>query len=69
MTVVLIIWGIWSANRLPVDAVPDITNNQIQIITVCPTIAGQEVEQLVTFPIEQSIVNIPDIDTHSQNVK
>jgi cobalt-zinc-cadmium resistance protein CzcA len=53
--------GSWSATRLPIDAVPDITNNQVQIITVCPTLAGQEVEQLVTFPIEQSIANVPDI--------
>lgn len=62
MTLLWIIWGVWSATRLPVDAVPDITNNQVQIITVCPTLAGQEVEQLVTFPIEQSIANIPDIE-------
>lgn len=62
MTLVLIIWGVWSATKLPIDAVPDITNNQVQIITVCPTLAGQEVEQLVTFPIEQSIANIPDIE-------
>lgn len=62
MTSLLIIWGIWSASRLPIDAVPDITNNQVQIITSCPTLAGQEVEQLVTFPIEQSIANIPDIE-------
>jgi len=61
MTLLLIIWGTWSATRLPIDAVPDITNNQVQIITVCPTLAGQEVEQLVTFPIEQSIANVPDI--------
>jgi len=62
MTLLLIIWGIWSATKLPIDAVPDITNNQVQIITVCPTLAGQEVEQLVTFPIEQSIANVPDIE-------
>lgn len=62
MTLLLIAWGIWSAARLPVDAVPDITNNQVQIITVCPTLAGQEVEQLVTFPVEQSIANIPNIE-------
>ncbi|ROH95750.1 CusA/CzcA family heavy metal efflux RND transporter [Chryseobacterium daecheongense] len=62
MTLLLIIWGAWSATRLPIDAVPDITNNQVQIITVCPTLAGQEVEQLVTFPIEQSIANVPDIE-------
>lgn len=62
MTLLLIIWGGWSATRLPIDAVPDITNNQVQIITVCPTLAGQEVEQLVTFPIEQSIATVPDIE-------
>ncbi|KMQ68208.1 acriflavine resistance protein B [Chryseobacterium sp. FH2] len=62
MTLLLIIWGVWSATKLPIDAVPDITNNQVQIITVCPTLAGQEVEQLVTFPIEQSIANVPDIE-------
>ncbi|AZB09046.1 CusA/CzcA family heavy metal efflux RND transporter [Chryseobacterium sp. G0162] len=61
MTLVWVIWGTWSATKLPIDAVPDITNNQVQIITACPTLAGQEVEQLVTFPIEQSIANVPDI--------
>lgn len=62
MTLLLIIWGVWSATKLSIDAVPDITNNQVQIITVCPTLAGQEVEQLVTFPIEQSLANIPNIE-------
>ncbi|SEW40492.1 cobalt-zinc-cadmium resistance protein CzcA [Chryseobacterium wanjuense] len=62
MTLLLIIWGVWSATKLSIDAVPDITNNQVQIITVCPTLAGQEVEQLVTFPIEQSIATVPDIE-------
>ncbi len=62
MTLLLIIWGTWSATKLPIDAVPDITNNQVQIFTTCPTLAGQEVEQLVTFPIEQSIANVPDIE-------
>jgi cobalt-zinc-cadmium resistance protein CzcA len=62
LTLLLAIWGIWSATKLPIDAVPDITNNQVQIITVCPTLAGQEVEQLVTFPIEQSIANLPGLE-------
>lgn len=62
MTLLLIIWGSWSATKLPIDAVPDITNNQVQIFTSVPTLAGQEVEQLVTFPIEQSIANIPYIE-------
>ncbi len=61
-TLGLIGWGIWSATKLPIDALPDITNNQVQIITVCPTLATQEVEQLVTFPLEQSIANIPGLD-------
>ena len=62
MTLMLIIWGVWSASRLPIDAVPDITNNQVQIITLCPTLAGQEVEQLVTYPIEQSVASLPDLE-------
>ncbi|MCO5287198.1 MAG: CusA/CzcA family heavy metal efflux RND transporter [Chitinophagaceae bacterium] len=60
-TLGLIIWGIWSAARLPIDAVPDITNNQVQIITLTPTLAAQETEQLVTYPIEQSMANIPGL--------
>ncbi len=62
LTLLLVIWGVWSAARLPIDAVPDITNNQVQVFTSCPTLAGQEVEQLVTFPIEQSIANVPGIE-------
>ena len=62
MTVGLIVWGIWSAGKLPVDAVPDITNNQVQIITLTPTLAAQETEQLVTYPIEQSLANLPDLE-------
>lgn len=62
MTLLLIIWGVWSATKIPIDAQPDITNNQVQVITLCPTLAGQEVERLVTFPVEQSIVNLPDVE-------
>jgi len=61
MTIALIVWGIWSAGKLPVDAVPDITNNQVQIITVVPTLAAQETEQLVTYPIEQTLANLPGL--------
>ncbi|MDX2047696.1 MAG: CusA/CzcA family heavy metal efflux RND transporter [Chitinophagaceae bacterium] len=62
MTLALIVWGVWSAGKLPVDAVPDITNNQVQIITLTPTLAAQETEQLVTYPIEQSLANLPDLE-------
>lgn len=57
----LISWGTYSLTRLPIDAVPDITDNQVMIITVSPTLAAQEVEQLVTFPVEQTMVSIPRI--------
>lgn len=62
MTLALIVWGVWSASKLPLDAVPDITNNQVQIITLTPTLAAQETEQLVTYPIEQSLANLPDLE-------
>ena len=61
MTLALIIWGVWSAAKLPIDALPDITDNQVQIITQSPTLAAQEVEQFVTSPIEKTMANLPDI--------
>jgi heavy metal efflux system protein len=62
MTVALIIWGLWSASKLPVDALPDITNNQVQVITTTPTLAAQEVEQFITSPIEKSLSNIQGVE-------
>lgn len=61
-TLALICWGTYSLTKLPIDAVPDITDNQVMIITTTPSLAAQEVEQLVTFPIEQTMVTIPGID-------
>jgi len=60
-TLALIIWGIYSAKKLPIDAVPDITNNQVQIITLSPSLAAQEVEQLISFPVEQTMATIPEV--------
>lgn len=60
-TLALIIWGVYSLQKLPVDAVPDITNNQVQIITVSPSLAAQEVEQLISYPVEQTMSTIPEI--------
>lgn len=59
-TLALVAWGIYALSSLPVDAVPDITNNQVQIISVAPTLAVQEVERFITAPIEISVANIPD---------
>ena len=61
LTLFLIGWGVYSLTKLPIDAVPDITDNQVMVITVSPTLAAQEVEQLVTFPVEQTMVSIPEI--------
>ncbi|MFN8287986.1 MAG: CusA/CzcA family heavy metal efflux RND transporter [Chitinophagales bacterium] len=61
-TVALIVWGVWSAFRLPIDALPDITDNQVQIITQTPTLAAQETEQFVTSPIERTMANLPDVE-------
>lgn len=60
-TLFLLAGGIYSMMTLPVDAVPDITNNQVQIVTVSPTLAPQEVEQLITFPIEAAMSNIMNV--------
>jgi len=59
--IVLIVWGSYSIKQLPIDAVPDITNNQVQVTTVAPTLSAQEVEQFITSPIEFSLTTIPDI--------
>lgn len=60
-TAAWIVWGIIQVIKLPIDALPDITSNQVQVITVSPTLACQEVERLITFPIEQAASNIPGI--------
>ena len=60
--VALIIGGIIALNQLPIDAVPDITTNQVQIFTVAPALAPQEIERLVSYPIEITMQNLPDIE-------
>ncbi|HMT75565.1 MAG TPA: efflux RND transporter permease subunit, partial [Chitinophagaceae bacterium] len=60
-TLGLVIWGVLDLKKLPIDALPDITSNQVQVITVSPSLAAPEVERLVTFPIEQATANIAGI--------
>lgn len=60
-TLALIIFGAYHVTILPVDAVPDITNNQVQIITQAPSLGAPDVERLITFPIEQVNNNIPGL--------
>lgn len=57
----LIGYGIYEVRKIPIDAVPDITNNQVQVITVAPALGAPDVERLITFPIEQVNNNIPGL--------
>ena len=61
MVLVLIVWGAYSVRQLPIDAVPDITNNQVQIITSSPSNGAEDIERFVTFPVEQTMATIPDV--------
>lgn len=60
-TLALIGVGSYSLYKLPIDALPDITNNQVQIITTSPTLATQEVEQFITYPVELAVKPIPNV--------
>ena len=62
LTIALMIWGVWSLIRLPFDATPDITDNQVQVITQAPSLGAQEVEQYITTPIEMALANIPRLE-------
>ena len=57
----LIGYGAYNVTQLPIDAVPDITDNQVQVITVSPAFGAGDIERLISFPIEQSTRNIPGI--------
>lgn len=61
VTAVLAAIGAWNLAHLPIDAVPDITNNQVQVITISPALGAPDVERLITFPIEQACSNIPGL--------
>ena len=60
-TIALLLGGSYQLTRLPIDAVPDITNNQVQVFTVAPALSALDVERLITFPVEQTMANIPRI--------
>jgi heavy metal efflux system protein len=58
----LIAWGTYEVTQLPIDAVPDITNNQVQVLTIAPSQSALDIERLVTFPVEQTMSTIPGIE-------
>ena len=55
-------WGVFSALGLPLDATPDITNNQVQVVTNAPALAPPEMEAFVTAPLERSMLNLPGVE-------
>ena len=54
--------GVWSYQKLPIDAVPDITNVQVQINTKAPGYSPLEAEQRITYPVERAIAGLPNLD-------
>lgn len=57
----LIAWGMYGFYQVPLDAVPDITNNQVQVVTVSPTLSTPEVEQYITQPVERNMANLQGV--------
>ena len=62
LTALLVGWGIYSALRLPIDAVPDVTNVQVQINTNAPALSPLEVERQITLPVELAMFGLPDLE-------
>jgi len=62
LLLLLVVFGVVSMTRLPVDAVPDVTNVQVQIMTTAPALAAEETEQFITFPVETSLSGIPRVE-------
>ncbi|ALM20299.1 multidrug transporter AcrB [Nonlabens sp. MIC269] len=60
-TLALIGAGIYSMTQVPIDAVPDITNNQVQVITQSPNLGTEDIEQFVTYPVEVAMSNLPEV--------
>src|SRR5262245_57395962 len=61
-SLLLLAVGVGAAIRLPIDAVPDVTNVQVQVITPAPALSPLEVEQYVTFPVERGLGGIPHLE-------
>jgi len=61
MTIGLILGGIYSMTKVPLDAMPDITNNQVLVITTAPNLGTEDIEQFVTYQVELAVANLPDV--------
>lgn len=56
-------WGLFQLTKLPIDAVPDITNRQVQINTIAPALAPEQMERQVTYPLETAMAGIPGLQS------
>ena len=61
LVAVMVGLGVWAMLQVPIDAVPDITNNQVQVVTISPSLSPQEVEKFITYPLEVTMANIKDV--------
>ncbi len=61
LVLALIGWGSYSLTQLPIDAVPDVTNNQVQVITNSPNLTAPEIEKFITVPVELALQNLPNV--------
>ncbi|MCC5916449.1 MAG: CusA/CzcA family heavy metal efflux RND transporter [Cryomorphaceae bacterium] len=62
LTFAMTVAGIYALRTISIDAVPDITNNQVQVVTTSPSLAPQEVEQFITYPLEIAMANLPEVE-------
>jgi len=62
LTIALVVYGTYSMYHVPLDAVPDITNNQVQVITQAPNLGTEDIEQFITYPVEVAVANLPEVE-------
>ena len=60
-TLTVVAFGVYSLSQIPIGAVPDVTNNQVQVITTSRDLSTQDVEQFITYPIELEMANLPGV--------
>jgi heavy metal efflux system protein len=61
-TLAMVFLGVHALMNISIDAVPDITNNQVQVVTTSPSLAPQEVEKFITYPLEIALANLPEVE-------
>lgn len=62
LVIAIIAGGIWAMRTISVDSTPDITNNQVQVITVAPNLSTEDIEQFITYPVEMAMSNLPGVE-------